>query len=71
MMLSSFVVCFAHSPKICSIPVDEVSSLGVTWDVMAPAEHGGQHGVLESPQRGQASGEVHAANVQGDDLWKL
>ena len=38
---------------------------------MTPAEHGGQHGVLISPQCGQASGEVRAPNVQRDDLWKL
>lgn len=60
-----------YSPKIRSIPIDEVASVGIPWDVMSPAEHGGQHGVLESPQRGQASGEVCAPDVQRDHLWKL
>lgn len=38
---------------------------------MPPAEHGGQHGVLVAPQRGQPSGEVCAPDVQGDDLREL
>lgn len=60
-----------YSPKICPISIDEVASLGIARDVMTPAEHGGQHGVLESSQRGQPSGEVRAPDVQRDDLWKL
>lgn len=60
-----------HSPKIRSIPIDEVAPVGVTWDVMTAAEHGGQHGVLELPQRGQASGEVRTPDVQRDDLREL
>ena len=38
---------------------------------MASAEHGGQHGVLVPPQRGQAGREVRAPDVQRDDLWEL
>lgn len=60
-----------HSPEICSVPIDEVASVSISWDVMAPAEHGGQHGVVEAPERGQACGEVCAPNVQRDHLWKL
>lgn len=68
-MSKAHIQCY--SPKICPIPIDEVAPFSVTWDVMTPAEHGGQHGVVESPQRGQASSEVHAPNIQRDDLWKL
>lgn len=66
--MATWVEC---SPKICSIPINEVASLSILWDVVTPTEHGSQHGILISPQRGQASGEVRAPNVQRDDLWKL
>lgn len=66
-----FLSALHCSPKILSIPINEVASLRITGDVVSPAEHGGQHGVLVSPQRGQTCGEVHAANVQRDDLRKL
>lgn len=60
-----------RSPEIGSIPIDEVASVGIAWDVVTPTKHGGQHGVLKPPQRGQARGEVHAPDVQRNDLWEL
>lgn len=68
--LQGLAKCY-YSPKMSSIPIDEVASVGIQWDVMSPTEHGGQHGVLKSPQRGQASGEVRAPDIQRDHLWKL
>lgn len=62
------------SPKVETIPIDEIAPVGVLWDVMTPAEHGGQHRVLVAPQCGQTCGEVRAPDVQGDDLrelWKV
>lgn len=54
-----------------AIPVNEVPALGVGGDVMPPAEHGRQHGVLIAPQGRQACGEVSPSNVKGDNLRKL
>lgn len=60
-----------RSPKIRSIPIDEVAAVRIAWDVVPSAEHGGQHGVLVAPQRGQPSGEVCAPDVKRDDLREL
>lgn len=54
-----------------AVPVDEVPALGVGGDVVPPAEHGRQHGVLVAPQGGQACGEVSPSDVKGNNLRKL
>lgn len=58
-------------PKVRAVAVDEVAALGVGGDVVSPAEHGRQHGVLVAPQGGQACGEVSPSDVKGDDLREL
>lgn len=69
--------CEAHlshrrnSPKVGAVAVDEEASVGVARDLVAPAEHGGQHGVVVAAQRGQPGGEVGAPHVQRDHLGKL
>lgn len=60
-----------HIPEVCAVPVDEVAALGVGGDVVPPAEHRRQHGILVAPQGGQACGEVRPSNVEGDDLGEL
>lgn len=58
-------------PEVRAVAVDEVAALGVGGDVVSPAEHGRQHGVLVAPQGGQACGEVSPSDVKGDDLREL
>ena len=51
-----------------AVAVDEDGAVVLVLELVAPAEHGGQHRVLVAGQRRRGRGERHAAHVQLDTV---
>ena len=53
-------------PEVDSVAVDEVGAVGFLLELVAPGEHGGEHGVRVPPQRGDGRRVVVASDVKFD-----